>query len=289
MSALHIFYAVLVVAFWGANFVASKFALAHFPPAFSTFLRFFFLCIVLLPFLPRIKREHIGYLILMSMLGVAHFMLPQAALAAGLDIATCALLNQLCVPFACLLSVIILNEHIGRWRVLGLILSFAGMVLILGSPHFGDNWLGTSYAIAAALFFSVYNLLLKRHADISGMQILGYVCLFAAPQALLISLIFEQPTIEMITTASWLPWLGIAYTVIFSTVFSHGMWNYLIRLYPMSKVAPFTLLVPVFGALFGRLFFDEPMTWQLIVGGAITMAGVAIIVIRRPKLLLQAD
>lgn len=46
---------------------------------------------------------------------------------------------------------------------------------------------------------------------------------------------------------------------------------------------PFTLLVPVLGIIFGILFLDEKLNWQLILGGLITIAGVAIIVLRGSK------
>ena len=57
----------------------------------------------------------------------------------------------------------------------------------------------------------------------------------------------------------------------------------------VSQVTPFSLLTPVFGITFGELFFHEALTWQVMLGGAMTIAGVAIIVIRRPKLALIAE
>jgi O-acetylserine/cysteine efflux transporter len=47
---------------------------------------------------------------------------------------------------------------------------------------------------------------------------------------------------------------------------------------------PFTLLIPLFGVLSGILFLDEPLTWFMLIGGAATLAGVGICVIRRPAL-----
>jgi O-acetylserine/cysteine efflux transporter len=47
---------------------------------------------------------------------------------------------------------------------------------------------------------------------------------------------------------------------------------------------PFTLLVPIIGVLSAALFLDEPLTWRVLLGGAATIAGVAVIVLRRPRL-----
>jgi O-acetylserine/cysteine efflux transporter len=46
---------------------------------------------------------------------------------------------------------------------------------------------------------------------------------------------------------------------------------------------PFTLLVPVFGVLSGVVFFDDRLTLPMLIGGLGTILGVAIIVVRRPR------
>ena len=55
------------------------------------------------------------------------------------------------------------------------------------------------------------------------------------------------------------------------------------RRYDINQVIPFTLLVPIFGVAGGVLFLGEVLTLSLMVGGCLTVAGVAIIVLRRPK------
>jgi O-acetylserine/cysteine efflux transporter len=51
----------------------------------------------------------------------------------------------------------------------------------------------------------------------------------------------------------------------------------------VNQTMPFILLVPVFGVLSGILFLDETLTATLVTGGLLTVAGVGIIVLRRPK------
>jgi O-acetylserine/cysteine efflux transporter len=64
----------------------------------------------------------------------------------------------------------------------------------------------------------------------------------------------------------------------------YGVWYRMMRNFPVNQVMPFTLLIPLFGVLSGILFLDEPLTWFMLIGGAATLAGVAICVIRRPAL-----
>jgi O-acetylserine/cysteine efflux transporter len=47
---------------------------------------------------------------------------------------------------------------------------------------------------------------------------------------------------------------------------------------------PFALLMPGFGVASGVIFLDEPVTLALIGGAALTILGVGIIILRRPKL-----
>ena len=62
-----------------------------------------------------------------------------------------------------------------------------------------------------------------------------------------------------------------------ATVFGFGAWGWLLRRHPASTVAPFSLLVPVFGMSSAALFLGEPVTalrWcaaALLVGGVTSM------------------
>ena len=68
------------------------------------------------------------------------------------------------------------------------------------------------------------------------------------------------------------------------TVISYVMWYRILRRYSVNQAMPFTLLVPVIGVLAAALLLDEPLTLRVILGGVATIAGVAVIVLRRPKL-----
>ena len=58
------------------------------------------------------------------------------------------------------------------------------------------------------------------------------------------------------------------------------------KVYPLSRVTPFSLLVPIIGIGGGMLVYDEHITPMLIIGGLLTILGVGLITVRRPKLAL---
>jgi O-acetylserine/cysteine efflux transporter len=71
-------------------------------------------------------------------------------------------------------------------------------------------------------------------------------------------------------------------------IFTYWIWYNMMRRYPVNQVMPFTLLLPMVGVAAGAVMRDEIVTWQMIVGGLATVAGVGIIVLRRPAVVAPA-
>jgi O-acetylserine/cysteine efflux transporter len=67
---------------------------------------------------------------------------------------------------------------------------------------------------------------------------------------------------------------AIAYIAFAATTVGWGLWAYLMRVYPSSTVAPFSLLVPVFGLGFAALLLGEPLTARTVVAAALVVSGV---------------
>jgi drug/metabolite transporter (DMT)-like permease len=53
-------------------------------------------------------------------------------------------------------------------------------------------------------------------------------------------------------------------------------------------VAPFQLLMPLFGMIAGAVVLGEQMTWQRIMGGVAAIVGVAMMVLRPQTISVQA-
>ena len=110
------------------------------------------------------------------------------------------------------------------------------------------------------------------------------MALFAVPMLLVMSFIFERAPVSLILDVPLDVALAMAYTSLCSTIIAYGLWYFLIQRYNVSQVAPYSLLVPVFGIIAGHIVYNEHLSWQIIGGGALTLLGVAIIVLRRPKI-----
>ena len=271
--------ALLVVLLWGLNFVAGKLALAELPPLLLTSIRFSAVALLLAPvFRPRLVQ--LPRLALLAMtLGVGHF----ALLFVGLrdaDAGSAAVTVQLGVPFSVLLAWACFGDRPDRRSVIGMALAFAGVALLAGG--LGRARLAPLALIAVSIFlWAVSNILIKRLGDIPPLVINAWASALAAPMVLALSLGFERGQWAAVTTAGWPAWAGVAFTALGSSVVAYTLWYRLLARHAVSLVVPFTLLGPVIGFVAGGLALGETVTRSKVVGGLLTVIGVAVIELRR--------
>ena len=272
---------LVIMVIWGLNFPLAKNALDEFPPIFAMSLRFALVAALLLPFV-GVPRRRLGALFVLAVtLGLVHFSLMFTGVA-RLDGAVAAVATQIQVVFAAFLAWIFFGDRI-RWRrSLGIAIAIAGVAVIAGEPRNAADPLPLAMVVAAAFMWSLANVQMKKLADVDGYTLTAWMALFAAPMQLGASLVLERGQREALLTASFGAWFGVLFMAVMVGLVSYLMWLRLLRRHPINVVMPFTLLVPVFGAAFSIWLRDEPATWNLLVGGALTVAGVGIIVLRRP-------
>ncbi|MDX1974145.1 MAG: EamA family transporter [Rickettsiales bacterium] len=283
MSIIHMGLAVLVAALWGGNFVAAKVGVSYFPPFFFTSMRFICVTALLIPFVPRPSLDQLKRIMPVGLMATFHFSLLFVSLHRGLDISSGSLVGQLGVPFSCILGAIFFKDRIGVWHITGIVIAFIGIAVIAGAPNILAHPDAFFISIASALSWAIANIFVKRVKDIPSMQLLAWMSLFTLPILLLLSTLLEPVSWSLIPAAPLSSWLGLAYTTLASTLGAYGLWYFLLNRYTVSQVAPFSLLTPVFGISCGQIFFQELLTTEIIAGGIITIVGVAIIVLRKPK------
>lgn len=289
MLPQHIALMVLVQLLWGVNFAVAKFGIDHFAPIFFVTLRFALVAVLLVFIVGLPKRAMLKRLIPLSMtMGVMHFTLIFLGMK-NLDAATSSIAVQLQTPFAAILAAIFLRETLGWRRILGMIIAFAGVLLIAGEPRFSENPWPLLAVIGAALVWAIGNIQVKALGDeLDAVTLNGWIAILAAPQLLVSSWLIEGPQWQHIPEVGWQGWASLLFQAIVIAIFTYWIWYNMMRRYPVNQVMPFTLLLPLIGVAGGALLRAEPVTWQMIVGGLATVAGVAIIVIRRPAVVAPA-
>jgi O-acetylserine/cysteine efflux transporter len=273
---------LLIQAIWGVNFVVVKLGLDHMPPLFFVAMRFSLAALILLPF-SGLPRTHLKRVIPLSFtLGVMHFTLIFTGMH-YLDASTTAIAVQLQVPFAAILAAIFFKESLHWRRITGMVIAFAGIVLIAGQPRFFANPWPLASVIAAAMVWSVANVQVKMLGDeIDAVQLNGWIAILAAPQLLAVSYVLEGDHWPALVDIGWGGAFALLYQSALVAAFSYWVWYNLMRRYPVNQVMPFMLLQPLIGAASGVVFRNEEISLPMVIGGIGILIGVAIIIIRRP-------
>jgi O-acetylserine/cysteine efflux transporter len=284
ITGRHLALLVVMNLIWGMNLISSKIGVGQFPPIFFTALRFGSLAVFLLPLL-KIHRGQMKNLFWAAMLtGPAAFSLLFIGLSKAEDAATVAIANQMGVPFSTLLSIWLLGETI-RWRRrLGITLSFGGMAIISFDPRVLEYWEGLALVVLSCFFASLGLIFLKRLHDIKALQLQAWIAVVGGSVLMLLSLTLESGQWQAMQAADWKGWGALAFTTLMSSMVAHTAWYYLVSKYPVTTLSPITLLSPLFGVFFGVTLLDDQLTTRMLIGGAVTLIGVFIVVMREKRL-----
>ena len=273
---------------WGGNFVLSKWILSDLalPPFFFAAVRFSLVAVLMAPFLFPIPKHFFKLCLAGLCVGALHL----AFLYTGLKTAPAgasAIVSQMMIPFATLLSVIFLHEKIGLRRGLGICGALIGVIILIYNP---DNMaFNTGLIYIAIAFFSmaVGSILIKGVGDIGPFQYLAWMGVFAVPSLGLASFLFETGQIEMAKASGWGLTIGVLYTALLASIFAHGQYFRLLKIYDVSLVVPLTLMSPFWAVILGVIIRDEPFGPKLIVGSIFILASVYVIARRQKQNLTE--
>ena len=279
----HLALLLVVQTIWGVNWIASKSAVMEFHPLLLTALRFGLLLTVMWPFLRWHPGQMRNLLAGCLLTGPLSFATGFIGLGLAKDIAPLAVASNLGAPFATLLSVLFLGDRIGPWRGAALLLSFGGVVLMGFDPKIFADAPALILTASSALFWAIAAIFMRRVRGVGAYGTQAWLSLITFPPMLAGALVFEANPISVVSHASWWAWVSLANIVIGATLIGHTGFFWLLSRYPIPLMAPFLLLAPVIGVLSGVFWFGDALTWRMIVGGMLTLAGVLIITIREGR------
>ncbi len=274
---------------WGLNIVITRWVVfdAAVPPIFFAAIRFFGVALILIPFLRPFPKDIKTLFLISLFIGSGHFALLFVGLAYA-EASAAAVVSQLAVPFSTLMSMAFLGETIGWRRGIGIMLAFAGVLLIAIDPSSFSISFGLLYIAAAAFIGSVGGILMKRISPISALQMQAWIGLFSFTPLFVFSGLFEQGQWNTYIIGGWPVWISTIFAVIGVSVFGHGAFYHLIKKYDISLLSPLTLMTPIWGVVLSIVFLKEAITAQLILGSVISLGGVLVIALRRNKTLPEA-
>ncbi|MDD4888103.1 MAG: DMT family transporter [Thiomonas sp.] len=271
---------LLLAAIWGASFLFMRVATPELGPIALIALRVGIAAVILAPVLrsAEARRQCRTRAWPLFIVGVSNSAIPFSlfaystlALHAGLD----SILNATTPLWAALIMALGYGVVLGRQQILGLLLGFAGvLVLVWGTLDGGKA--GAPLAMAAALLATLFygfavNYSKKHLAGVQPMVIAFGSQAFAA-------LVLWAPALMMWPTHAVTPlgWASTAALGVVCTGFAYVLYFRLIARAGAAYAASVTLVIPIFGVLWGALFLGEPITPSMVAGGVIVLLGIAL-------------
>ena len=286
---------MLAQLFWAMNFVVGDRVIAEFTPLELTFLRWLGAFPILLVITLWIERERLDKWrlarqewwihVIQAVLGmVGYTLLLYAALdtTSPVNASVISAINPAVIALA---AVVVLGERIRRGGVLGIAISFVGVVVVVlfgGSNGIANVSIavGDLLMLGAILAWTAYVIISRRikTPPITATTVqVGISALMLAPVMAIVG-IQATPSAE--------GWWGLAIIIVFPSALAYLLWNVAVTQLGPSRTGVFLNLLPVFTAIIAVTLGDALTVWQVI-GGVIVLAGVYLTT--RPGATVTAD
>jgi O-acetylserine/cysteine efflux transporter len=280
MTPRDVAFATLPPALWALTYVIAKPATKHFPPVFLMAMVFALTALMLAR--PWRWRTPVSLLLICATFGGA---VQSALIYAGVartPASLAILVVQSQVPFAVMAAWAFGQERLHFRRLAGIALALAGVAVIVGLPDVNNGSLGPVLIILGSASWGAAQGVIRAHSREPGGELMGAIALLASPQLFALSFLLESGHLKVTTTARWLEWGMVVVLAVIGYVLPYSIWYGLLRRYRVDQVAPFILLMPITGMLAGAALLGERLSAASLTGGAIIVAGLALVIGRVP-------
>lgn len=283
MPVRHIALAVLVTAIWGFNFVVIRLGLGSVPPLLLAALRFVVAALPVLflarPNVPPLRMMAIGMTLFV---GQFAFLFPAMKLGMPPGLASVTLQSQAFLTI--LFAALALGERPKPRQLAGAGIAALGLLTIATTVGGDFTIVGLSLTIASAASWALGNVLMRGAGKPDMLPMMVWLSLVPPIPLFLLSLAIEGwPAIVSGVTGMGLLGAGsVLYLAILATLVGFGLWGFLLKNHPASTVAPFSLLVPLFGTLSSWLVLGETFSPLRVAGMALILLGLATIALPLP-------
>ena len=276
---------VLLVLAWGSTFAAVKVGLESAPPVLFGGIRSVLggAVMVVLAFArsgrPSLRDSWPAYAVL-TLLNVVLFFTLQTLAILELPSGLAAVLIYLQPVLTGVLAAPLLGESLTARKIAGLLLGFAGIVVVSAGAFSGHaSLLGVGYAVAGALVWALGTIAFKRYAGqvdawwgVGLPFLVGGVLLTAGGAAL------EG------TDVSWSGEFVAAflYASLVGTALSWSLWFGLVASGEAGRAASYIFFVPLVSLVIGATFLGETLGVSLLAGAALVILGVYLVNRRTP-------
>ncbi|MDB5429009.1 MAG: EamA family transporter [Caulobacter sp.] len=262
---------------WGINNVAAKVATEVLPPLFVGGVRFVlafaFLAFFLRPPFPPWRTM----LPIVLFSGPLHFSLVYLGFSMAKSFSPFVISLQLWIPFTALFAWRILGETMRPAAIAGLAVAFAGVAAMSLDPKAFLDVPAILLGLAASAMWGFATVMMRRTPSLKPLKTQAMTAIVTAPTLLGASFLFEPHAITAAQHAGPIVWGAAVWAGCVSTLGATGLLFWLVQRREPGRVTPFFLLTPLVSCSLGVAFLGDRISPQVAAGGALTMAGVALV------------
>lgn len=277
MKIQDIFIALLVPIILGFGFVIAKPAMEYFPTYLLMGMRFTIPALILVWWFPKPKGLYFD-LFKVSLIGSA---LQYGLTYSGLNIidaSSAVLLVQLEVPFGIIIAFFLLKEIPTIKNIVGLVIAFIGVFILTGAPNLEGKYIGVLLVLAGAFTWALGAVMAKPLSKkIGAFALMTWLCVFSGPMLLFVSIVINGNPIPYFFSANLNSWLTVLFLGFIMQPVGYAAWYYVLKKYPVNKVMPVLLILPVTGLITSIFLLGEDPPKQVFLGGFVIIFGVALI------------
>ena len=277
---------LLTVTFWAGNFIVGKFASLYEVPPFSlNFYRWFFAWLILVPFtIPEIikkKQYIINNYKLFIILGVTSITIFNSIVYYSLNftqVISGVLMISTIPVMIMFFSFILKIEKTNLFQIIGVILSFMGVIIIITKANFEilknlDFNKGDITMVVAMFSWALYSTLLKRQKfELSQISLLQVVISFGLIFLIPVYLIEYQIGFRINLNTPFI--LILSYVVLLPGLASFILWIKGISLIGANRSGVFLHLMPIISAVMAMIFFNEKFMFYHMLGACFIITGI---------------
>ncbi len=272
---------IVAMVGWGWAWVGIRAAVRHYEPGALAMGRYAVASLVLLPVwwargrtLPA--RKDLAASIVSGLLGITLYNLGLNTGEKTVTAGAASLIASIIPVLFTLGARVFFKERLPWLGWVGVGISFAGVGLIAlsGDDETSIMSVGALFVLGASFCAAGFGLINKRLLQRYAALDVTTWAIWAGTAGLLF---FAPATVRDVATAPLSATANVIVLGVFPGALCYALWSYVVARWPMSRVASWMFLIPVVAVLMGWWMLNELPAPLAFVGGAITLAGVAMV------------
>jgi drug/metabolite transporter (DMT)-like permease len=278
----------IAIAFWGLSFVLIKVAVREISPVTLIVLRFLLGSLILSAMnglrggFAQMRRGDLPAMALLGLVGVSLQQMLQVSGQVSADAGVAAFLASTAPAFIVLFGALFLQERMGAWQVVGVLVASFGAALVSSGGDLGALFSGrfdqpgNLLVLLSAVVWAAFSILNRyivrdRPPTLMAAGMMAFGALFLLPAFL------ARSGWKELSGVSASGWAAVLLLAVFCTAIAYMLYAHALALAPASRLAAIQTIEPLIAVMLAALILGETLTPALASGGAAILLGIYLV------------